>query len=130
MKRLLTVGLVAVVTVAMLRPVQAGDREWATAGKILTGVIAGAALVHAFSPPPAPCVPTPPPVVYVPPSVTVVQPAPVMVMPPNPVLVVLPGPVLYAPAPGMVGPPLVCPRPVPGIGIHVGFHPRPRPRCG
>ena len=41
---------------------QAGDREWATAGKILTGVVAGAVIAKSFEP--VPVYSAPPPVVY------------------------------------------------------------------
>ena len=78
---------------------QAGDREWATAGKILTGVAVGSVLTRAFC--------EPQPVVYAPPPTTVVyaQPAPVVVS--QPVLApavtyaqpVAPAPVVVAPAP-------------------------------
>lgn len=58
-----TAGLVAmIVTIAMLspQPARAGDREWATAGKILTGVVAANVLLnglpYVFEPPSAPVV--------------------------------------------------------------------------
>ena len=35
---------------ASLTSVQAGDREWATAGKVLTGVVAAGVIVNAFQP--------------------------------------------------------------------------------
>lgn len=83
--------------------VQAGDREWATAGKILTGVIAGAALVHALQPAPVVaaavpgvCAPLPPPVVVMPSPVVVAAAPPVC---PPPVTVVYPAPVVVRPAP-------------------------------
>lgn len=65
----------------------AGDREWATAGKILTGVFAASVLSRAFEPVP----------VYHHATVTYV-PAPVVVHappPPPPVVVVPPPPVVY-----------------------------------
>ena len=67
---------------ASLTSVQAGDREWATAGKVLTGVVAAGVIANAFQPhyertvvyqtppstvvyAPAPvCAPTPTTVVY------------------------------------------------------------------
>jgi hypothetical protein len=98
----------------------AGDREWATAGKILTGLVIGGAVAKALEPPQVYHAPTvvyvaqppvtyvpvqaaPPPVVYVPPPRTVyVQPAPVVVHP-APVYVVRPAPVYYYPPPTVVG---------------------------
>lgn len=54
-------------------PASAGDSEWATAGKILTGVIGvtilGNAIANAYGPPPPPYVPRaypPPPGIWVP----------------------------------------------------------------
>ncbi|MBM3837985.1 MAG: hypothetical protein FJ398_08465 [Verrucomicrobia bacterium] len=83
----------------------AGDKEWATAGKVLTGLVAGAVIAKSFEPVPvyhapayyaAPVVQAPPPVV--------VQHAPVVVYP-QPVYVqprlvyVRPAPVYVAPRP-------------------------------
>ncbi len=76
---------------ASLTSVQAGDREWATAGKVLTGVVAAGVIANAFQPhyertvvyqpaptvvyqappptvvyAPAPCAPAPTTVVYYP----------------------------------------------------------------
>ena len=84
--------------------VSAGDREWATAGKVLTGLVAGAVIVKAFEPVPvyqatiyysAPVAHAPRPVVIQPAPVVVyaqpafVQPAMVYVQP-APVYVVRP----------------------------------------
>lgn len=100
-----------------LNPAHAGDREWATVGKVLTGVTAGFVLAKAIEAPPAqvgvsygyaapgytvsysvstvrPC---PPPVV--------VAPAPVYVVPPP--VVYAPAPVVCAPARVVVAPPPV-----------------------
>ncbi len=90
----------------------AGDREWATAGKILTGVVAGAVIANAIEPAPVYTYQSagwyaPPPPVYV-------QPAPV---------VVYSAPVCVRPAPVIVfGPP----RPVVSfsIGFGHGYHHR------
>jgi hypothetical protein len=78
----------------------AGDREWATAGKILTGVVAGAVIAKAIEPAPAySCAPVtgyavaPPPAVYVQPAPVVVYPAPIYVRP-APVVVCAPPPVV------------------------------------
>ncbi len=113
--------------------VEAGNSEWATAGKILTGVVAGTALARAFCPPvyEAPAMvyapPPPPAVVYVP-----AQPAPVIVQPVP--VAVQPVPVVYTPPPPVLPyavPVYVAPRPV--VSFHVGlgfghshYHPRGR----
>ena len=94
MKKTLAVLTVLGLTAAGGLRVQAGDREWATAGKILTGVIAGAALVQVLQP--TPVYAAPPPVVVVPPPV-VMAPAPVICPPPVPV--VCAPPVIVRPAP-------------------------------
>lgn len=102
------VGLVAL----GLQSAQAGDREWATVGKVLTGVAAAVVISKAVEAPPAYASvsyatpvysvtysstppPAPAPVVYAAPPV-VYAPAPVVVYQPVPVCP--PRPVLYAPA--------------------------------
>ncbi len=92
----------------------AGDREWATAGKILTGVVAGAVIASAIEPAPAYTYQSatwyaPPPPVYV-------QPAPV---------VVYSTPVCLRPAPVIV---LAPPRPVVGFSFGFGSHHLPHHR--
>lgn len=94
--------MIALMTLAVagagLPQASAGDREWATAGKILTGVVAASVLAKALEP--APCVTT----TYYPVTTVVsappvsVQPAPVYVQP-TPVVVPAPPPVLVRPAP-------------------------------
>lgn len=71
---------------------RAGDREWAVAGKVLTGVVAAGVVARAFEP-----------VWYAPTTVLVYQP-PVYVAaaPVDP-----PAPVYYAPAPVYLAPPPV-----------------------
>jgi hypothetical protein len=102
----------------------AGDREWATAGKVLTGVFAGAALARAFEPVPvyhtttyysAPVgyVPAPAPIVVSRP--VVVQAAPVAYSAP----VVYSTPMYVQPAPVYVVPAYVASAPV--VRFHVGF---------
>lgn len=113
-----------------LARVQAGDSEWATAGKILTGVVAGTALARVFCPPvyEAPAVvyvpPPPPAVVYVPAPV-VAQPAQVVVQPAR--VVVHPAPVVYAPPPPVfpyAAPVYMAPRPAVSFHVGLGFgHP-------
>lgn len=109
MKKLTTVLVVLAVTTMLAPTTRAGDREWATAGKVLTGVIAGAAIVHALQPQPT-CIYAAPPVVYVP------SPPPV---------VYAPAPVVCAPRPVVVCAPPVYVRPVPVVRVHFGPGHRP-----
>ena len=97
-KMILTGTVVLALAGASLQTARAGDREWATAGKVLTGVaIAGLVVAAAGGAPcnvnyaysaPAYCPPSAPPCnyypappVYCPPAI-VVQPAPVVYCPP------------------------------------------------
>lgn len=113
MKKWITILTVAAVMTAWLPASRAGDREWATAGKVLAGVIAGAAIVQALQPPP-PCAPAPPVVCApAPPAVVVAPPAP-------PPVVYVPAPVVVAPAPVVCGPP-------PFVGCRPAVHLRPAP---
>jgi hypothetical protein len=109
MKKLIAVAAVLAFAGAQIQTAKAGDREWATAGKILTGVaigavIAGAVDSHAsysvtYSTAPAYC--PPPQVVY---------PAPVYYAPPR---VIVASPVVCAPRPVVIyRPPVVCAPPV------------------
>lgn len=107
MKKLIVVAAALAFAGAQIQTARAGDREWATAGKILTGVaigavIAGAVDSHAsysvtyssglaYCPPPR--VVCPPPVVYVPPRLVY---APRVVCAPPPLVVYRP-PVVCAP---------------------------------
>ena len=105
---------------ALAPEVRAGDREWAVAGKVLTGLAAASVVARVLDP--APCATTtavvyqqpavyvaPQPVVY---AAPVVAPAPVA--PPAPVYVApAPAPVYYAPAPVVYAAPVyVAPAPV------------------
>ncbi len=115
MKKLVTIASVLTLLGAGLQTVDAGQREWATAGKILTGVAIGAAVATALEATPVrasvsvsygappPCagavavVAAPPPVASCPPPVVVcrVPPPPVVVYerpacPPRPLVVVKP----------------------------------------
>lgn len=93
-KTILVLSTVAVVS-ASLSEATAGDREWAVAGKVLTGVVAASVLARAIEPAPV-CAPAP--VVYQ--TVTVAPPAPVVYAAPAPVVYSAPAPVVYAaPAP-------------------------------
>ena len=126
MKRWIAVGVLSAVALTSVVPVvEAGQREWATAGKVLTGVVAGSLLVRAFEPAPvyqvAPQVVYQQPVVVAPaPQVVYAQPAPVQVqtvyVSPAPVYYYAAPPVVYVPAP-------VCyaPRVVVGFGFGRGY---------
>ena len=72
MKRARMGWMLAAVSAAALTAApaaQAGQRQWATAGKILAGVVIGQAIAGGpvYACPPPPVVYYPPPVVYVPP---------------------------------------------------------------
>jgi hypothetical protein len=99
MKKTFFAVLTGALVIAGIQSARAGDREWAVAGKVLTGVVVASAISHAVQPAPvysaysysyapayAPCPPAyrycpPPPVVYCPPPVVVYR-APVYVAPP------------------------------------------------
>lgn len=129
-------SILAVTTLAVVvssaTPAQAGDREWAVAGKVLTGVVAAGVIAEAFRPAPvvattAVVYQTPPPtVIYTPPPPTVVYapappppPAQVVYYYPAPAPVVVAAPVCYQPA-------VYYPAPVVsvrlGFGGHYGHH--------
>ena len=88
----------------------AGDCEWATAGKILTGVVAGAVIASAIAP--APAYPYQTATWYAPPPPVYVQPTPV---------VVYAAPVCARPAPVVVFAP---PQAVVNFSIGRGYHHR------
>ena len=101
--------------------VSAGDKEWATAGKILTGLVAGAAIARTFEPVPVYQATTyyAPPAVQAPPP-AIIQPMPVVVY--SQPVYVQPGVIYVQPAPVyIVRPPLVS------FGFSVGrpYHHRP-----
>ena len=52
MKKLMATFAALAVVAGGMQKVSAGDREWATAGKILTGVVAGAVIARAIEPAP------------------------------------------------------------------------------
>jgi hypothetical protein len=62
--KLITATTLALVAAANVQSSMAGDREWATAGKVLTGIAAASIITRALEPRPA--------VVYAPPPTTVV----------------------------------------------------------
>ena len=139
MKRLTALVTTLALGFALTQSAQAGDREWATAGKILTGVFAGSVLTRALEPAPvytyqstttyytAPAVVSTP--VYVQQPQVIVQPAPVVVQQPAQV-VVQTTPVYVQPAPVMVQTWPVYVRPSPVVTYHHshhhGFFGRPR----
>ncbi len=112
MKKTIATVTVLALTLASLQTARAGDREWATVGKVLTGVAAGVVIANALDYQPAyypvtysRCAPCPAPVVYAPTRV-----------------VCAPAPVVYVPAPVVV-----CPRPVfitpwPLVNVNYAYH--------
>jgi len=109
MKTLIATLATTALLVGGMQHAAAGDREWATAGKILTGVVAGAVIASAIEPAPVYTYQTA--TWYAPPPVYV-QPAPV---------VVYSAPVCVRPAPVVVFAP---PRPVVSFSIGGGYHHR------
>ena len=108
MKTLIATLAMAALLAGGTQRAAAGDSEWATAGKILTGVIAGAVIAGAFAP--APVYSSQPATWYAPPPPVYVQPAP---------MVVYSAPVCARPAPVVVFAP---PRVVVSFGIGRGSH--------
>ncbi len=101
MKTAVIVATVAALGTAAFVPVHAGDREWATAGKVLAGVAVAGVLVDALRPhEPAPvvyssCAPASVVTYSSGPIVYATAPAPVVCVPP-PRVVYVPAPVVYA----------------------------------
>ena len=110
MKTLIVTLAAAALLAGGIQRASAGDREWATAGKILTGVVAGAVIASAIEP--APVYAHQPAAWYVPPPPVYVQPAPV---------VVYSAPVFVRPAPVVVFAP---PRAVVSFGFGPRYHHR------
>jgi hypothetical protein len=111
MKKMILALLALTLVGAGIQTAKAGDCGWSTAGKILTGVVAGVAISQALTP-------SPPPQYYTAPGYSYCPPAPVVVAP-------APPPVIYAPAPPVVvyrAP--VCVAPAPVISFRFGYgHP-------
>jgi len=137
MKKVVTALAVCGLLLAGAQQSHAGDREWATAGKVLTGVIAGAVIAKSFEPAPVYTQTTvvyqQAPVVYQPAPTVIYQSAPVMVQP----QVVYAQPVYVQSAPVYVRAPrvVVHPAPVycapaPVISHHYSFGHRPPHRFG
>ena len=122
MKKVILTMTVLTVAAAGVQTARAGDREWAVAGKVLTGLVAASVITHAVAAPPscttvyysapAPdygyCPPPAPPVVYAP----RVYCAPPVYYAPAPVVVYSPG--------GYCAPPPVCYAPAPVISFRFG----------
>lgn len=99
MKTAVLTAAVVSIAAASIIPVHAGDREWSTAGKVLTGVFAAGVIAEAFRPH------CPPPVVYAHAPVVYAH-APV---------VYAPAPVVYATAPVVYAPATVVYAPAPVV---------------
>jgi hypothetical protein len=87
MKKLITI---AALSATLASQTVAGDREWATVGKVLTGVVAIQVIDRIVNPPTQVVYVQPQPVVYAQP--VVVQPQPVVYYQPAPVVYVQPQP--------------------------------------
>jgi hypothetical protein len=100
MKRLTLAATILAIAGMNIQTAKAGDREWATLGKVVTGVAVGALIINALDCEPAHC------------SVSYNYSAPPC-LPPAPV-VCAPSPVVYASAQVVCAPPRVvyAPRPV------------------
>ena len=114
MKNFMATLAVMAVLATGVQTASAGDREWATAGKILTGVAVGAAIAAAVEPPHVYAYSGP--AYYPPPPAVCVQAAPVVVYPAP--ICVRPGPVVVYGA----RPPVVSFR----LGFAGGYHHHPR----
>jgi hypothetical protein len=90
MKKLITI---ATLSATLASQTFAGDREWATVGKVLTGVVVIEAVGRIVNPPTQVVYVQPQPVVYTQPLV--VQPQPVVYYQPAPVVYYQPAPVVY-----------------------------------
>ena len=95
MKKLITI---AALGATLTSQTLAGDREWATVGKVLTGVAAIQVIDRVLNPPTQVVYVHPQPVVYSQP--VVVQPQPVVYVQPQPVVYVQPS--YYCPPPAIV----------------------------
>jgi hypothetical protein len=103
MKKLILVTTIVALVGMNVRTAKAGDCEWATVGKVLTGVAAAAIIVNALDCQPAHC------------SVTYTYSAPVRPVP----VVCAPQPVVYAPRPVVFAPaPVVVYRPPVYVPAH------------
>jgi len=127
MKNSIAILSLTALAAASVQTASAGNREWATVGKVLTGVAAVHVISHALQPAPV-YVSAPPQVVYVP------APAPVVVTHPAPVYYYAqPAPVVvYAQPVYVPRPVVVAPRfyPPPFVSVNFGFgHHRHHRHC-
>ena len=93
MKRLILVATILAIAGMNVQTAKAGDREWATVGKIVTGVAVGALIINTLDCEPAHC------------SVSYTYCAPPC--PPSLPVVFAPAPLVYAPRPVVCAPPRV-----------------------
>jgi hypothetical protein len=127
MKNSIAILSLTALAAASVQTVSAGNREWATVGKVLTGVAAVHVISHALQPAPV-YVSAPPQVVYVPAPapVVVAHPVPVYYYPQPAPVVVYAQPV-YVPHPVVVAPYF---RPPPFVNVSFGFgHHHHRRHC-
>jgi hypothetical protein len=126
MKKTIAILSLSAVAAASVQTASAGDREWATVGKVLTGIAAVHVLSHALHPPPFYAGD----VVYARPPVYAIAPTPRVPVAP----IVAPAPVYFQPAPLVVYPqPVIVAPPVyvtprfcapPVLSVNLGFgHP-------
>ncbi len=119
-KILLTITVLGFLAGSQVQNAKAGDREWAVAGKVLTGIAAASIITHAIAPAPVYAAPAPvyvaPAPVYAAPAYAYAPAAPVVYYQPAAPVVVCP------PAPVVVyrQPVYVRPAPVFGFGFAIG----------
>ena len=124
MKKTIAILTLVALTAVGVQTASAGDREWATAGKVLTGLVAAHVVARAFEPAPvyATSYYAPPPV-YVQPAPQVVYQQPVYQQPvvyPQPVYG-QPAVVYVQPAPVYFPAPRHCYAPLPVVSFSFGF---------
>ena len=111
MKKTIAILSLSALAFASVQTASAGNREWATVGKVLTGVAAVHAISHIIHPAPVYAYPVYAVPMYAPPG-----------------YVVAPAPVCVQPAPVVVYAPPVCAMPryyaPPAVQVSVGFGPR------
>ena len=118
MKNSIAILSLSALVAASVQTASAGDREWATVGKVLTGVAAAHLIAHAFQPRPVPTV------VYSPTPVYTVAP---VFLQPAPV-VIYSQPVCVAPAQIVVAP-RFCPPPLLNVNFGFGYRSQHHRHC-